>query len=441
MELNIPLYVSEGGYKIPLRDVIDFRIPCVPTANDTGVIDAANATQVTLQTWIKKEGEVVAVGDCLAEIETDKAIVEFNAERAGVMGPTLIQAGQEVEVGSPIGVLLDVGETSVNVSALLAKTGDNASVPQLPNPSTSEPAAPPTLLSGSKVTPSHRVFVSPLARRLAKQRGIDLNTLIGTGPNGRIVKRDIEAGSAVVVSSPIMAQPSTVSSSTLGDYTEVPHSGMRRTIARRLTESKSTIPHFYLSVDCRMDRLLSLRSDINTAMPRKISVNDFIVRAVAVALREVPQANVGWTENAMRQYTQADIAVAVSTDSGLITPIVRSADRKSLSVISKEIADLAARARASQLRPDEYQGGSFSVSNLGMFGVSEFSAIINPPQAAILAVGVTQQVPVAEAGAVKIASVMRCTLSVDHRAIDGALAAQWLAAFKRLMENPLSMLI
>ena len=402
---------------------------------------AANATQVTLQTWIKKEGEVVAVGDCLAEIETDKAIVEFNADRAGVMGPTLIQAGQEVEVGSPIGVLLDVGETSVNVSALLAKTGDNASVTQLPNPSTSEPAAPPTLLSGSKVTPSHRVFVSPLARRLAKQHGIDLNTLIGSGPNGRIVKRDIEAGSAVVVSSPVMAQPSTVSPSTLGDYTEVPHSGMRRTIARRLTESKSTIPHFYLSVDCRMDRLMSLRSEINTAMPRKISVNDFIVGAVAVALREVPQANVGWTENAMRQYTQADIAIAVSTDFGLITPIVRAADRKSLSMISQEIADLAERARASQLRPDEYQGGSFSVSNLGMFGVSEFSAIINPPQAAILAVGMTQQVPVVEDGAVKIASVMRCTLSVDHRAIDGALAAQWLAAFKRLLENPLSMLI
>ena len=402
---------------------------------------AANATQVTLQTWIKKEGEVVAVGDCLAEIETDKAIVEFNADRAGVMGPTLIQAGQEVEVGSPIGVLLDVGETGVNVSALLAKTVDNARVPLLPNPSTSESAVPPTLLSGSKVTPSHRVFVSPLARRLAKQRGIDLNTLIGTGPNGRIVKRDIEAVSAVVVSSPVMAQPSTVSPSTLGDYTEVPHSGMRRTIARRLTESKSTIPHFYLSVDCRMDRLMSLRSEINTAMPRKISVNDFIVRAVAVALSEVPQANVSWTENAMRQYTQADIAVAVSTDFGLITPIVRAADRKSLSMISQEIADLAERARASQLRPDEYQGGSFSVSNLGMFGVSEFSAIINPPQAAILAVGMTQQVPVVEDGAVKIASVMRCTLSVDHRAIDGALAAHWLAAFKRLLENPLSMLI
>jgi len=402
---------------------------------------AANATQVTLQTWIKKEGEVVAVGDCLAEIETDKAIVEFIAERAGVMGPTLIQAGQEVEVGSPIGVLLDVGETSVNVSALLAKTIDTAGGPLLPNPSASYSDAQPSSLIQSNVALSHRVFASPLARRLAKQRNIDLNTLTGSGPNGRIVKRDIDAGSEGAVSTPAIAHPSTASPLNLDNYTEIPHSGMRRTIARRLSESKSTIPHFYLSVDCRMDRLMSLRSDINTAMPRKISVNDFIVRAVAVALREVPQANVGWTENAMRQYTQADIAVAVSTDLGLITPIVRAADRKSLSMISQEIADLAERARASQLRPDEYQGGSFSVSNLGMFGVSEFSAIINPPQAAILAVGMTQQVPVVEDGAVKIASVMRCTLSVDHRAIDGALAAQWLAAFKRLLENPLSMLI
>ena len=402
---------------------------------------AANATQVTLQTWIKKEGEVVAVGDCLAEIETDKAIVEFNADRPGVMGSTLIKAGQQVEVGSPIGVLLDAGETCVNVSALLAQTIDTAGGPLLPNPSTSYSDAQPSSLIQSNVALSHRVFASPLARRLAKQRNIDLNTLTGSGPNGRIVKRDIDAGSAGAVSTPAIAHPSTASPLNLDNYTEIPHSGMRRTIARRLSESKSTIPHFYLSVDCRMDRLMSLRSEINTAMPRKISVNDFIVRAVAVALREVPQANVGWTENAMRQYTQADIAIAVSTDFGLITPIVRAADRKSLSMINQEIADLAERARASQLRPDEYQGGSFSVSNLGMFGVSEFSAIINPPQAAILAVGVSQQVPVVEDGTVKIASVMRCTLSVDHRAIDGALAAQWLAAFKRLLENPLSMLI
>lgn len=216
---------------------------------------------------------------------------------------------------------------------------------------------------------------------------------------------------------------------------------MRRTIARRLAESKSTIPHFYLSVDCRMDRLLALRAEINAGAARKISVNDFVVRAVAVALREVPEANVAWTDTAMRQFRSADIAVAVSTDTGLITPIVRAADSKPLSVISAEIAELAARARAGQLRPDEYQGGSFSVSNLGMHGVAEFSAIINPPEAAILAVGVTQPMPVVRDGQVEVAQVMRCTLSVDHRAIDGALAAKWLAAFRRLLENPLAMLV
>ena len=216
---------------------------------------------------------------------------------------------------------------------------------------------------------------------------------------------------------------------------------MRRTIARRLAESKSTIPHFYLTVECRMERLLALRMEINASASRKISVNDFIVRAVAVALREVPQANVGWTDTAMRQYAQADVAVAVSTDTGLITPIVRAADRKTLSQISAEIADLAARARAGQLRPEEYQGGSFSVSNLGMHGVGAFSAIINPPQAAILAVGASQQKPVVENGELKVGTVMACTLSVDHRAIDGALAAQWLAAFQRAIEAPLSMLI
>jgi pyruvate dehydrogenase E2 component (dihydrolipoamide acetyltransferase) len=216
---------------------------------------------------------------------------------------------------------------------------------------------------------------------------------------------------------------------------------MRRTIARRLAESKSTIPHFYLTVECRMERLLALRAEINAAASRKISVNDFIVRAVAVALREVPQANVGWTDTAMRQYAQADVAVAVSTDTGLITPIVRAADRKTLSQISAEIADLAARARAGQLRPEEYQGGSFSVSNLGMHGVGAFSAIINPPQAAILAVGASQHKPVVENGELQVGTVMACTLSVDHRAIDGALAAQWLAAFQRAIEAPLSMLI
>jgi len=224
-------------------------------------------------------------------------------------------------------------------------------------------------------------------------------------------------------------------------FTEIPHSAMRRTIARRLTESKSSIPHFYLKAGCRMECLLALRSEINACASRKISVNDFIIRAVAVALREVPEANVGWTDSAMRHYQQADIAVAVSTDSGLITPIVRAAERKSLSQISSEIADLAARAKAGQLKPEEYQGGSFSISNLGMYGVDEFSAIINPPQAAILAVGAAQSVPVVEHGELKAGMVMQCTLSVDHRAIDGALAAKWLAEFRRVIEAPLALLV
>lgn len=407
---------------------------------------AANSTHATLAAWTKKEGDSVCAGDCLAEIETDKATVEFNAESSGIMGRLLVETGKEIEVGAPIGVLLAVGETGVNVDALLsaAAVRTTAAAPSDSTPAgtvAASTAAVAPLSAGSNaaaVQTFGRIFASPLARRLATQRGVNLAMLKGSGPNGRIVKLDIDsAASAAVI--PVPPTP-TIAATTVG-YTEIPHSNMRRTIARRLSESKSTIPHFYLSVDCRTDRLLALRSEINAGSSRKISVNDFIVRAVAVALREVPGANVGWTDAAMRQYQQADIAVAVSTDTGLMTPVIRSADTKSLSTISAEIADLSIRARAGQLRPDEYQGGGFSVSNLGMFGVSEFSAIINPPQAAVLAVGATQQQPVIENGELKVGSVMRCTLSVDHRAIDGAMAAQWLAAFKRVVEAPLAILL
>lgn len=400
---------------------------------------AANATQATLQAWTKNEGDTIAVGDCIAEIETDKAVVELNADSAGVLGRRLVAAGQDVEVGAPIGVLLVNGETSVDIDALIAASGGSTQAPEAVAASAGEAVA----ASKAAAPQAVRIFASPLARRLAAQRGLDLAALRGSGPNGRIVKRDIEQAAAVPAAAvaPAVAPPAAPQVQPREALTEVPHSNMRRTIARRLSESKSTIPHFYLTADCRMERLLALRAEINANAPRKISLNDFIVRAVAVALREVPEANVGWTDTAMRHFQQADIAVAVSTDAGLITPIVRAADTKPLSLISTEIADLATRARASQLRPEEYQGGSFSVSNLGMFGVSEFSAIINPPQAAILAVGATQAVPVVEDGELKVGQVMRCTLSVDHRAIDGALAAQWLAAFKRLLENPLSMLI
>lgn len=402
---------------------------------------AANSTHATLSAWTRQEGDTVAPGDCLAEIETDKAVVEFNAEAAGVLGRLLVQAGQEVEVGAPIAVLLAQGEAAADVEALLQADGGAAAVPaQAPADNGARaPAAP--------VETAERLRASPLARRLAAQRGIELAGLQGSGPGGRIVKIDIERASAAQPAAAASAASAPVSASgpagaaQVGDFVELPHSNMRRTIARRLTESKSTVPHFYLSVDCRMERLLALRAEINAGASRKISVNDFIVRAVAVALREVPQANVGWTDTAMRQYAQADIAVAVSTDTGLITPIVRAADRKTLSQISAEIADLATRARAGQLRPDEYQGGSMSVSNLGMYGVGEFAAIINPPQAAILAVGASQQKPVVDNGELKVGTVMRCTLSVDHRVIDGALAAQWLAAFQRAIEAPLSMLV
>jgi len=407
---------------------------------------AANATHATLQSWTRREGEAIAVGDCVAEIETDKAVVELNADATGVLGRQLVAAGQEVEVGAPIGVLLVDGESAVDIDALIAAAG-GAPAAAAAAAATAFAAVPAAAAVSAPAAAPARIFASPLARRLASQRGIDLATLHGSGPNGRIVKRDVENAAPATAEAQPSAAPVTAATPTApagapaAAFTEVPHSNMRRTIARRLSESKATIPHFYLAADCRMEKLLALRAQVNAQAPRKISVNDFIVRAVAVALREVPQANVGWTDGAMRHYHQADVAVAVSTDTGLITPIVRAADQKPLSVISAEIADLAARARAGQLRPDEYQGGSFSVSNLGMFGVSEFSAIINPPQAAILAVGATQAVPVVDDGEVRAGQVMRCTLSADHRAIDGALAAQWLAAFKRLVENPLSMLI
>jgi pyruvate dehydrogenase E2 component (dihydrolipoamide acetyltransferase) len=258
----------------------------------------------------------------------------------------------------------------------------------------------------------------------------------GSGPRGRIVKRDLDA------MKPVPAAAAAAAASPAGEsaYREIPHSGMRRAIARRLSESKATIPHFYLSVDCRVDRLLALRGEFNASAPRKVSINDFIVRAVALALREVPEANVAWTDTALRQFAHADIAIAVATDDGLITPIVRAADTKTVSAISAEIADLAERARAGKLKPGEYQGGSFSVSNLGMHGVDEFAAIVNPPQAAILAVGAVQPKPVVDNGALACGSVLRCTLSVDHRAIDGALAGRWLAEFRRVLEAPLSLL-
>lgn len=397
---------------------------------------SANATHAAIQNWTLKEGDTISVGDCIAEIETEKALVELAAEEDAVLGKILVEPGREVEVGAPIGVLFARGETNVDIAALLAKAGALSAA--------NEPVVDdaPVLQPRAEVAPaidachSERIFASPLARRLAAAKGLDLTSLKGSGPNGRIVKRDVEAAPAANAALASVAAPVSAI-----DFDEVPHSSMRKTIARRLVESKATVPHFYLELECRMEPLLALREQVNRTASRKISINDFIVKAVAVALRQVPAMNVTWTETALRRYHQADVCVAVSTDSGLITPVVRNADSKALSQISADVAELAGRARDGCLRPEEYQGGSFTISNLGMFGVEQFSAIINPPHAAILAVGATQLKPVVENGELTVGSVLRCTLSVDHRAVDGALAAQWLAVFKGLLENPLGMLI
>lgn len=402
---------------------------------------AADGGFVVIKEWLKKEGETVAVGDTLAGVETDKALIDLDAEAAGVLAKILIPAGGEAKAGTPVAVLLAPGETTFDLGTLT--TGAGLAAVSAPDPVHEAPA----MLQAESPVPASaavsRVLASPLARRLAKERGVDLSVLRGSGPHGRIVRRDVEAAPAATGSAAVAPKTAVMPTvpATGAPYEDVPHSSMRRTIARRLSESKASIPHFYLSADCRMDRLLDLRAQANAGAPRKLSVNDFIVKAVAAALREMPEMNVSWTENALRRYAHADISVAVSTDNGLITPVVRAADSKPLSVISREIADLAARARSGRLAPDEYQGGSFTISNLGMFGVQEFSAIINPPQAAILAVGATRQCPVVVDGALAVASVMTVTLSVDHRAIDGALAAQWLATLKRMIENPLAILV
>ncbi len=400
---------------------------------------AANATSAVIASWSKKEGESVAAGDCLAEIETDKAVIELTAEHSGVLGKILVTAGNEVSVGVPIAVLYAQDGEMVDVEALLAAEGG---VSQQADASVQDDAAPALLSKGEPGVATQRIFASPLARRMALEQGVDLSTLGGTGPRGRIVKRDVL--SAVPNTMPgkqAVGGPAPPVQAADRTYTEIPHSAMRRTIARRLSESKATIPHFYLRADCHVDSLLSMRSQVNAQAGRKITVNDIIIKAVGAALRELPQMNVSWTDDGLRCYRDVDVAVAVSTDAGLITPIVQAVDGKPLSLVAAEIARLAERARKGELAPHEYQGGSFTVSNLGMFGVQEFDAIINPPQAAILAVGAVQQRPAVMEGTLIVASVMTVTLSVDHRAIDGVLAAKWLAVFKRIIENPLSALI
>jgi len=418
-------------------------------------------TEGNLTKWLKKEGDEVHSGDVLAEIETDKATMEFEAVDDGRLGKILVPEGaQGIKVNQPIAVLLGEGEDAATIDkAPAAPTNFLAVAPQ---PATIQPPQAQPVLPREK-SGNGRIFASPLARRMAQQAGLDLTAISGSGPQGRIVRADIEAAlsspravpavapaqpaappqvPAASTPSPVLSKEKVAALAGNPPYTEVPLTAMRRVIARRLTESKQTIPHFYLTVDCEMDELMKIRAELNAKSDAyRISVNDFVIRAAALALRQVPAANASWSDDAILRWDTVDIAVAVALEDGLITPIVKSAHRKGLATIARETKDLAERARAGKLKLEEFQGGTFSISNLGMFGVREFAAVINPPHGGILAVGVGEQRPVVKNGALAIAIVMSCTLACDHRVVDGAVGAQFLAAFRKLVEDPLTMLL
>ncbi|KFB09980.1 pyruvate dehydrogenase complex dihydrolipoamide acetyltransferase [Nitratireductor basaltis] len=429
-----------------------------------------------LAKWLVKEGDTVSAGDVIAEIETDKATMEVEAVDEGTVAKLVVSEGTEgVKVNALIAVLAEEGEDA-SEAAKAAEGGESAPAKEAPKAEEKKDEPAPAKAEASakaEAAPSksddaakgERVFASPLARRIAKDAGIDLKTLKGSGPKGRIVKADVEkareegvpAGKAADAPAAASAAKPMSDDAVLklfeeGSYELVPHDSMRKTIARRLVEAKSTIPHFYLTVDCELDALLKLRKELNAAAPvvktddgekpaYKLSVNDMVIKAMAMALQAVPDANVSWTEANMVRHKHADVGVAVSIPGGLITPIIRKAEQKTLSAISNEMKDLAGRARNRKLKPEEYQGGSTAVSNLGMFGIKDFSAVINPPHATILAVGAGEQRPVVKDGELAVATVMSATLSTDHRAVDGVLGAELLAAFKRLIENPMGMLV
>jgi pyruvate dehydrogenase E2 component (dihydrolipoamide acetyltransferase) len=430
-------------------------------------------TEGTLARWLKKEGDTVKAGDVIAEIETDKATMEVEAVDEGVLGKILVGDGTAgVKVNEPIAVLVDKGEAAPAAAAPAATkpTPAAAPAPQAAAPQAAAapaPAAAPVTAAPAPQRNGHdageRIFASPLARRMAKQAGIDLSAVKGSGPNGRIVRADIEAAqsapkpaapaatapaaAAPAPSAPAAAPTPKAAPAIAAPHTLVPNSMVRKVIARRLTEAKQTIPHFYVAMDIELDALLKLRGELNARSAKdgpgafKLSVNDLIIKAAAITLRRIPKVNSSYTEDNVVLYDDVDISVAVSIPDGLITPIIRKADLKGLAAISNEMKDLAARARAGKLKPEEFQGGGFSISNMGMYGVSEFAAIINPPQSAILAVAAGTQRPVVKDGALAIATVMTCTLSVDHRVVDGALGAEWLAEFKRVVEDPLSLML
>ena len=405
----------------------------------------ADSTEAVLQFWHVQAGQSFEFGDELAEIETEKALVELAAEGPGIMGRHLVLDGQGVSVGVAIAVIVAEGETDDDIDAALSDAGEKGSPAEVATePNQQQTGSAPTTPAPSEHVVDGRLFVSPLVRRLARERGVDPSLITGTGPNGRIVRRDLEAWLSSIHLPVPMSERDVAQAAPRADgatYEDIPHTAMRRAIARRLTESKSTVPHFYLTAECRVDRLLELRAEANAGSDTRISVNDLIVKAAACAFVRVPNANVIWTVEALRLFHTVDISVAVSTDKGLVTPVVRDVASLSLKQISSAIGDLVTRARSGRLRQDELEGGSFSISNLGMYGTRQFAAILNPPQSGILAVGAAKEQVVATDGKVGTATVMRCTLSADHRAVDGALAAQWLDAFTTFIENPVTMLV
>ena len=418
-------------------------------------------TEGTLANWLKKEGDTVSAGDVIAEIETDKATMEVEAVDEGVLGKILIEGGSKnVPVNKVIALLLEEGEDKKTLKDWKPKNeekiekqeddssseGEAVKTPQatVPSPTptlsyipTQSPDAPPA-------PKGKRILASPVAKRIAEEAGLDLNRVTGSGPKGRITKEDVERALAYGGTS------GAVNRNPL-EFVKEENSTMRQTIAKRLLESKQQVPHFYLTIDCNLDALLEARKQLNDKAAQgagsdkppayKSSVNDFIIKAVALALKDVPEANATWYDDAIVLYQNVDVSVAVAIDGGLITPVVKNADQKSLPQISTEMKDLALRAREGKLQPEEYQGGGFSISNLGMYGIKDFSAIINPPQSCILAVGAGEQRPIARNGSLDIATLMTCTLSVDHRSVDGAVGANFLAAFKRYIEQPLFMFV
>jgi pyruvate dehydrogenase E2 component (dihydrolipoamide acetyltransferase) len=425
-----------------------------------------------LAKWLKKEGDKVKSGDVIAEIETDKATMEVEAVDEGTIARILVPEGtQDVPVNDVIAVLAGDGEDVKSAGAGVAKAAPKPAEAPASKPAAApaaaapapKPAAAPAPLAAAAAPQANghgRTFSSPLARRLAKEAGIEIERIAGSGPHGRIIARDVEeaksgkglkapAAAPAPAIAPSMSDKQILALFQPGSYEVVPHDGMRRTIAQRLTQSVQTIPHFYLTIDCDIGKLLAAREEINATAPKdkekkplyKLSVNDFVIKAMAVALQRIPDCNVSWTEGGMLKHKHSDVGVAVAMPGGLITPIIRNAETKSLSTISSEMKDYAARARARKLKPEEYLGGTTAVSNLGMYGINHFTAVINPPHASILAVGASEERPVVRSGKIEIAHIMSVTLSCDHRAIDGALGAELIGAFKMLIENPVMMMV